>query len=118
MRVSLAYFKGRLPQSEAKVPYNVAEELSLKNYVRCKSVGVTEKGCLHELSVLLTCLRENEFDNFNCSKELTSFENCSKRFAKLSADLKASHSKSVPDPNSKVFSSKQISYLLKLYPTR
>ncbi|XP_015187805.1 PREDICTED: coiled-coil-helix-coiled-coil-helix domain-containing protein 1 [Polistes dominula] len=115
MRVSLAYFKGRLPQNEAKVPFKVADELALKDYVSCRSVGLAEKGCLHELSILLTCLRENEFDNFNCSKELTSFENCSKRFAKLSSELKASHAKSVPDPNSKVFSSKQINYLLKLY---
>lgn len=118
MRVSLAYFKGRRPQSEAKVPYKVANELSLKNYVSNKSVGIAEKGCLHELSLLLTCLRENEFDNFNCPKELKSFENCNKKYLQLSAELKASHNKFVPDANIKILSSKQKNYLLKLYPTR
>ncbi|KAI4502474.1 hypothetical protein M0802_002386 [Mischocyttarus mexicanus] len=118
MRFSLAHFKGRRPQNENKVPFRVLNGLELKNYVGNRSVGIGEKGCLHELSILLTCLRENEFNNSDCAKELTSFENCNQKFLKISEEMKASHAKLVPDPNTKVFSSKQISYLLRLYPTR
>ncbi|KAL2714124.1 coiled-coil-helix-coiled-coil-helix domain-containing protein 1 [Vespula squamosa] len=118
MRFSLACFNGRRPQSEKKVPFKVLKPLELSNRVSQKGSDVSGKGCLPELTILLTCLREKEFDNFDCTKELKLFEQCNKKFAKLSKDIKSLQLQTMPVPNSKVHSSKQISYLLNLYPVR
>ncbi|XP_047355397.1 uncharacterized protein LOC124951279 [Vespa velutina] len=118
MKFSLACFKGRRPQSEKKVPLKVFGDLVLNNYVSHKASDIPNKGCLHEMAILLTCLREKEYNNFDCKKELLSFEQCNQKFANMSKNLKIARLKTVPTPNSKDFSSKQIGYLLNLYPTR
>ncbi|XP_043675443.1 coiled-coil-helix-coiled-coil-helix domain-containing protein 1 [Vespula pensylvanica] len=118
MRFTLPYFNGRRPQSEKKVPFKVLKPLVLSNRVSHKGSDIPGKGCLQELTILLTCLREKEFNNFDCTKELASFEQCNKKFAKLSRDMKILRSQTMPVPNSKVHSSKQISHLLNLFPTQ
>lgn len=70
------------------------------------------------MTILLTCLRENDFNNFDCKKEHSSFNECNKKFAKLNREMKIARLKTVPTPNSKDFSPNQISYLLNLFPTR
>lgn len=119
MRLGLAAFvKGRCPQSEKKVPCRILTPVALKDRVSGKGVKLTEKGCVQELSVFLACLREKDFDNFNCSKELLLFKQCSDRYEKMAKELKASRDKVIPEPNAKVLTHKQVTHFLKMYPIK
>ncbi|KAK2589045.1 hypothetical protein KPH14_001884 [Odynerus spinipes] len=77
-----------------------------------------EKGCVQELSVFLTCLKEHDFENSSCSKELLSFKTCNDRYEKMARELKISRDKLVPEPYAKVLTHQQVTHFLKQYPIR
>jgi hypothetical protein len=40
----------------------------------------TDVACLHEMSVMFACFKNNDFNEALCSKEISSFQNCYKDF--------------------------------------
>lgn len=107
----------RAPQSENKVPFKAILPLKLKDRVSSKNQKITEHGCLHELSLLLTCLEENEFADKRCIPQFKVLDQCYNTYLKNVERTQIEQEKIVPVPNSKNFTHKQISYLLRRYPT-
>ncbi|KAK2718512.1 small ribosomal subunit protein mS37-like [Artemia franciscana] len=50
--------------------------MKLKNSVSSKSERATDSMCLQEMSLMLACLKRNEFDQSVCSKEIQEFSKC------------------------------------------
>lgn len=116
MRFGLTLFKGRRPQQENKVPFKIVSSIYLKDRVSNKGMKTKENNCLQELSIFLTCLRENGYDNSNCVEEFKNFNQCTKQYKKSAAELKAIREKKEPEPNAKFLTGTQISNVLKKNP--
>jgi len=85
-------------------------------YYLC-SFFISEHGCLHELSLLLTCLEENEFEDKRCIPEFNKLNNCYNIYMKKLQHSQVEQDQVTPVPNSKNHTHKQITYLLQRYPT-
>ncbi|XP_037953869.1 coiled-coil-helix-coiled-coil-helix domain-containing protein 1 [Teleopsis dalmanni] len=72
--------KGRTPQNEKAVPFQEILPLRLKNRVSGKADSGSDVACLQEMSVLFACLKDNEFVEQYCNKEITQFKRCYKYF--------------------------------------
>ncbi|XP_020299647.1 uncharacterized protein LOC109863660 isoform X2 [Pseudomyrmex gracilis] len=115
MRLTSRWFAGRRPQNENKVPFNAVLPLQLKDRVSSKFRKTSDRGCLYEMTLLLTCLDENAYEDKLCLSKLKSLEACYERY---NENIKrAKIETNVPVPNSKNLNSKQVTYLLRQYPT-
>ncbi|KAL2082963.1 hypothetical protein ACEWY4_020736 [Coilia grayii] len=68
--------------------------LVLKDEVANRKMRKGEATCITEMSLLMACWKKNEFNNFLCSSEISTFYTCvekAQREAKLKAAQQASH---------------------------
>nr|XP_012220063.1 PREDICTED: coiled-coil-helix-coiled-coil-helix domain-containing protein 1 [Linepithema humile] len=118
MRLTSIFFRNsRKPQNENKVPFKALLSLKLKEHVTSKSQAAMERGCLYELSLLLTCLEENEFEDKRCIPEFNKLNDCYNIYLKKMQHSQVEQEQLAPVPNSKHQTHKQITYLLRRYPT-
>ncbi|XP_011634890.1 coiled-coil-helix-coiled-coil-helix domain-containing protein 1 isoform X2 [Pogonomyrmex barbatus] len=115
--MSVLFRNARQPQNENKVPFKAVLPLKLKDHVSSKSQKTLEKGCLYETSLLLTCLEENEFEDKKCIPELKALDECYKNYQKNVQQAHIIKEQMIPVPGSKNQTHKQITYLLRRYPT-
>lgn len=76
-----------------------------------------ERGCLHEMTLLLTCLEENEFEDKRCVPQFKALNQCYKLYNENMQRALVIKEQSTPVPGSKNVTPKQITYLLRKYPT-
>ncbi|KYM97412.1 PREDICTED: coiled-coil-helix-coiled-coil-helix domain-containing protein 1 [Cyphomyrmex costatus] len=114
--MSILFRNARQPQNEKKVPFKEIMPLKLKAYVSAKNQRVKDKGCLLQMTLLLTCLEENEFEDTRCTPELKALNQCFQVYQSNQERIYSQQEK-LPVPNSKNFSQKQITNLLRKYPT-
>ncbi|KYN12047.1 PREDICTED: coiled-coil-helix-coiled-coil-helix domain-containing protein 1 [Trachymyrmex cornetzi] len=107
----------RQPQNEKKVPFKEILPLKLRSSVSGKNQRTEEKGCLLEMSLLLTCLKENEFEDNRCIPELTALNQCYQVYTSNIERMHSLKNQIIPVPNSKNLTYKQITHLLRKYPT-
>ncbi|EFN86919.1 coiled-coil-helix-coiled-coil-helix domain-containing protein 1 [Harpegnathos saltator] len=113
---SLLFRNGRRPQNPDKTPFKAVAPLVLKDYVT-KNHKVTERGCLYETSLFLSCLEENEFEDKNCVPQMNLLDACYKKYNHDMIEKKIKSRSKALVPNSKNHTSNQISHLLRKYPT-
>ncbi|XP_070518695.1 small ribosomal subunit protein mS37 isoform X2 [Cardiocondyla obscurior] len=113
---SIIIRNGRRTQNENKVPFKSILPLKLKDHVTSGNQRLTEKGCLQEMTLLLNCLEKNEFEDMRCVSEVNVLNNCYKTYTENMERSKILKEQSVPVPNSKDLTSKQVTYLLRQYP--
>ncbi|XP_029670013.1 coiled-coil-helix-coiled-coil-helix domain-containing protein 1 [Formica exsecta] len=119
MRWTSIFFRNaREPQNENKVPFKAMLPLKLRDRVSSKNQKVTDRGCLHETVLLLTCLEENEFQDKRCIPQFKALDQCYKTYMKNVERTQIEHEQDVPIPNSKNLTHKQITYLLRRNPTK
>ncbi|XP_011690405.1 PREDICTED: uncharacterized protein LOC105451569 isoform X1 [Wasmannia auropunctata] len=120
---SILFRNARQPQNENKVPFKAILPLKLRDFVSSKGQKNAEtQGCLHEMTLLLRCLEENDPENKRCIPQLNALNQCYKTYGdstkhggvRKRASVKE---QSVPVPNSKNLTHKQITHLLRRYPT-
>uniref|UniRef100_A0A5S6R2L0 CHCH domain-containing protein n=1 Tax=Trichuris muris TaxID=70415 RepID=A0A5S6R2L0_TRIMR len=97
------YFKELLP-------------MTLGNKVSAKSEHVRERVCLHEMSLLLACLKKAEFDNSHCTAEVTSFNECFARERQSVAELKKAVKEGLLIPGAQRLTFAQVNQLLAQWP--
>lgn len=118
MRLAALLFRNaRQPQNENKVPFKAVAPLQLKDRVSSKNLKTRERGCLYEISLLLTCLEEHEHEDKSCIQEIKTLEECYKKYTENMQRQLTEQKQLVPVPNSKDHTHKQITYLLRRYPT-
>lgn len=91
---------------------NIIRKFPLHN----SNILFPERGCLYEMSLLLTCLEENEFEDRRCVPQLKALNQCYKIYSDNIERARSVKEQTVPVPNSKNFTHKQITYLLRRYP--
>lgn len=108
--------KGRIPQPPEQVPFQEILPLKLKSRISGKGEKTSDVACLHELSVLFACLKENEFNQALCSKEIGSVQTCYKNFLDHKRIKREEEQKGIIATGQKNLSTKQVNKLLKKYP--
>lgn len=106
----------RLPGREP-VPFQERLPLRLKDRVSGKADNIKEVSCLYEMSLLLACFKQNEFNQALCSKEIESFQKCYKETTARKLERKEKEAKGILTPGDRKMSAKQINQLLKSFPT-
>ncbi|XP_014471407.1 PREDICTED: coiled-coil-helix-coiled-coil-helix domain-containing protein 1 [Dinoponera quadriceps] len=118
MKLTSIFNNSRKPQNVNKVPFKAMMSLVLKDYVTTKDYKVADRGCLHEMSMLLSCLEENEYEDKNCIPQFNSFNACFNRFNHNLQTRKIQSGKKMPVPNSNNHTPLQITSLLRKFPTK
>lgn len=87
MRMSYAYPKGREPQDVNRVSVKISKEFKLRDRV---TDGVVNKRtpCLFELSLVLSCLSENNFNDKICVDQVNGLRDCCKGAMRMEETLK------------------------------
>ncbi|OAD53295.1 hypothetical protein WN48_10488 [Eufriesea mexicana] len=120
MRLNLVYFKrkytARAPQMEELVPFQELRPLHLKDSIFGKTQKNMSDSCLYEMSLVFACWKDNEFASKACKDLEQNLTKCYEKYLRNTAVLKKFQKRTVPHHDSKVFTSKQISYMLHMYP--
>ncbi|XP_043592586.1 coiled-coil-helix-coiled-coil-helix domain-containing protein 1 isoform X1 [Bombus pyrosoma] len=119
MRLSSIYLKHnpRAAQNVNKVPFYEVMPLKLKNRICGSTIRTLEDKCLYEMTLLFGCWKENNFEDSMCNKEMKNLYECYNKYMKNTAMKKELQRIEIPNPNAKNLTSKQITYLLRMYPT-
>ncbi|XP_012175765.1 coiled-coil-helix-coiled-coil-helix domain-containing protein 1 isoform X2 [Bombus terrestris] len=119
MRLSSIYLrhKPRAAQNVNKVPFYEVMPLELKNRVSGGTVKTLEDKCLYEMTLLFGCWKKGDFEDGTCNNEVKNLYECYNKYMKSAAVNKELQRIEVPAPNAKNLTSKQITYLLRMYPT-
>ncbi|XP_018561759.1 coiled-coil-helix-coiled-coil-helix domain-containing protein 1 [Anoplophora glabripennis] len=100
------------------VPFQEILPLKLKPVVSGKGDKSSDVCCVHEMSIMLSCFKENEFNQSLCSKEIEMFKTCYKNHMDTKRLKKAKEAKGILTPGEKSLSHKQINVLLKQFPNK
>ncbi|KAK0168420.1 hypothetical protein PV327_002223 [Microctonus hyperodae] len=106
----------KAPQNEAKVPFVPDLPMKLRNHITGKHSKTKEKGCLQEITMVLSCLEKNNFENKMCLEEVTNFQTCFKTYLQNLQHAKKNSSMAKLTPGAKNMKAQQINKLLAKYP--
>ncbi|XP_073846551.1 small ribosomal subunit protein mS37 [Musca autumnalis] len=107
--------QARTPQNEADVPFQEILPLRLKNTVSGKADSGSDVACLQEMSVLFACLKDNDFVEKMCHKEITQFKRCYKVYMDRKATAKETINKGIVTPG-KELNYKQLNKYMRRFP--
>lgn len=102
--------------SREPVPFQEILPLKLKPVVSGKGEKSSDVCCIYEMSVMLSCFKDNDFDQSLCSKEIDMFKTCYKNHMETKRGKKAKEAKGILTPGEKSLSHKQINMLLRQFP--
>ncbi|XP_013196959.2 uncharacterized protein LOC106139990 [Amyelois transitella] len=105
----------RRPQKEP-VPFQQLLPLALKKTVSGKSDKLKESACMQELAVMFACFKKHDFNQQECFKEVTLFQNCYADFSKKLAVQREQGKKGILVPGEKNLTHRQMNQLLKAFP--
>ncbi|KAK7022017.1 hypothetical protein SK128_025260 [Halocaridina rubra] len=106
---------GRRP-SRHPFPYNNILPMALRDQVSGKSNKQQATACLQEMTLMLACFKNADFDQSLCAKEIELFKKCNEEYM-ASKRLKKEQDRGTElIPNAKKLSFKHINVLLKKYP--
>nr|XP_036223253.1 coiled-coil-helix-coiled-coil-helix domain-containing protein 1 isoform X2 [Bactrocera oleae] len=120
MRVPTAVFAyknrdARAPQKEHTVPFQEILPLRLKNRVSGKADSSSDAACLQEMGVLFACLKDNEFVEKYCNKEIQQFQKCYKFYADSKFEAKKTVNQGIITPG-KNLNYKQLNKYMRRFP--
>uniref|UniRef100_A0A1A9V6B0 CHCH domain-containing protein n=1 Tax=Glossina austeni TaxID=7395 RepID=A0A1A9V6B0_GLOAU len=107
--------KARAPQNENKVPFQEILPLRLKNRVSGKADSSSDVACLQEMSILFACLKDNDFVEKFCNKEISQFKKCYKVFMDSKTALKATVNQGIITPGNNL-NYRQLNKYMRLFP--
>uniref|UniRef100_A0A1B6CUY9 CHCH domain-containing protein n=1 Tax=Clastoptera arizonana TaxID=38151 RepID=A0A1B6CUY9_9HEMI len=115
MRITPAVLKRSWLPAE-KVEFQEILPLKLKTSVSGKGEKSNNVACIQEMTILFSCLKQNDFDQGKCNSEINNFQKCYSVFCKEKFERKELDKKGLMSPGSKDLNHKQLSYLLKKFP--
>lgn len=117
MRIPGALYaaRGRKPQNEKDVPFQEILPLRLKNTVSGKADSGSDVACLQEMGVLFACLKDNEFVEKYCHKEISQFQNCYKFYMDRKFEAKQTVNQGIVQPGNNL-NYKQLNKYMRRFP--
>lgn len=116
MRLTQYFCKrGWLPEN--KVEFQELLPLRLKNSVSGKSEKEESSGCVQEIINLINCLKNTNYDQALCSKEINILSQCHTIHKETMRKEKEQSKKGFLNPGAKRLNHRQIGVLLKRFPT-
>lgn len=106
---------GRSPQQINNVPFQEILPLRIRNAVSGKGDKTSDVACLQEMSVLFACLKDNEFTEKFCPKEIASFQKCYKVHLTKRFEASRQENQGIVTPG-KNLHYKQLNKYLRRYP--
>lgn len=103
-----------LSRQEKKPVLKPNKPLALKDEVACKKMKKGEATCVTEMSMMMTCWKQNNFVDALCHKEMKSFYGC---VEKAQAEMKANAKQESVGKGGRL-TPKLANTLLKKYPNR
>lgn len=101
---------------EKDVEFQQILPLKLRGFVSGKSDSISEVSCIHEMSVMFACFKDNDFNQSLCSKEIDKFQRCYTSHLTTKKAKKEKEAKGILTPGEKKLSHKQVNTLLKMFP--
>ncbi|CAK1552997.1 unnamed protein product [Leptosia nina] len=98
------------------VPFQMLLPLKLKKEVSGKGDKTKEAACMQEMAVLFACFKKSEFDQQQCLKEVSAFQNCYNEYNQRAKVQREMGKKGILVPGEKKLTHKQLNQLLKTYP--
>lgn len=117
MKLTNVLSKGRKLKYHEPVPFQASLPLKLKPLVSGKGGKISDVCCIYEMSLMLACLKDNEFGESGCGKEIENFKNCYINHLTSKKNKQDKEAKGILIPGEKNLSPKQVNSLLKCYPT-
>ncbi|XP_066960593.1 small ribosomal subunit protein mS37 [Macrobrachium rosenbergii] len=97
-------------------PFTNILPISLRDHVSGKSDKQKNVACIQELSVMLACLKDNDFSDSRCFKEINALKSCNEKYMNSERLKKLQDRTSELTPYEKNLSHKHLNHLLKKYP--
>lgn len=117
MRIATSLFaKGRYSPHTEPVPFVEILPLKLRAGVSGKGGKVSEVCCIYEMSLMFSCLKQNEFEEIGCAKEIDNFKKCYVNHTLAKKTKQEREAKGLLIPGEKSLPSKQLNMLLKQFP--
>lgn len=113
--LAMAMKGARAPQTEP-IPFQEILPLKLKNKVSGKGDKNKSVSCLHEMSILFACFKDNDFSQTICANEIANFQKCHKAALDKKYLEKEQELKGIMKPGQKDLSHRQVNRILKGYP--
>lgn len=104
------------PVPQEPVPFEQIMPLKLKATISGKGGRGSEVCCIQEMSIMLACLKKNDFSEQLCPKEIQAFKKCYVTNLETKKVREEKESKGILTPGEKNLSHKQVNILLKKYP--
>ncbi|KAB0801595.1 hypothetical protein PPYR_03784 [Photinus pyralis] len=98
------------------VPFQEILPLKLRPFVSGKGDKTSNVCCLYEMSLVFGCLKENEFKESACGREIKSFQECFTNYNKQKYITKEREAKGILTPGEKRLPYRQLNKLLRMYP--
>ncbi|KAK5648899.1 hypothetical protein RI129_003791 [Pyrocoelia pectoralis] len=98
------------------VPFQEILPLKLRPFVSGKGDKTSNVCCIYEMSVLFGCLKENEFKESACPKEIKAFQKCFSDYNLQKRIKKEREVKGIMTPGEHKLPYKQLNKLLRMYP--
>ncbi|XP_076259977.1 small ribosomal subunit protein mS37 [Rhynchophorus ferrugineus] len=115
MRIFPALMRKRnIPQDP--VAFREILPLKLKQRLSGKSAKGSEVCCLYEMSVVFACLKDHDFNQSLCSKEIEAFQKCYMKNINDVQQKRIREAKGILTPGDKNLTPKQLNILLQRYP--
>lgn len=73
---NIVFANARAPQNPNKVPFRELVQLQLKDKVDFKTETSSTGICLHEMTLVFSCFKRNNFNENYCQEELQRFQTC------------------------------------------
>lgn len=110
--------RGRKPQDENKVPFQLARNsrLTLRDGILNTGARETMSPCIPEITLVFACLKKNNFEEHFCAKEITAFQECSAHSRKLLQEEKVKRAMGTYIPGEKLLDGKKLNIFLKKFP--
>lgn len=108
---------GRRPQLESAVPFQEILPLRLKNRVSGKADSGSEVACLYEMSLVFACLKNHEFAEKYCEKEIGQFKQCYQSHIDQAYAAKTRGNLGIITPGNKL-NSKQLNKYFRRFPSQ
>lgn len=106
---------GRRP-ARPPMRFTECKKLELKDSVTSSNKQAAELACNSQMMEMMACLKENDFDQSKCNKQVNAFKSCYQGHLEKVAKSRQTKNRDEPQPGQTKLTMFQVNELMKRYP--